>query len=65
MTEVIVRQNESFEKVLRRFKRKCQSAGIVSEMRKREHFDTPSVRRKKKDIFAARKLRKRLAEGNY
>jgi len=61
VTEVTVRQNEPFEKALRRFKRKCQIAGIVTEMRKREHFETPSVRRKKKDISAARKLRKRLS----
>lgn len=64
MTEVTIRPNEPFEKALRRFKRKCQTAGIVSELRKREHFETPSVRRKKKDISATLKLRKRIYDAN-
>jgi small subunit ribosomal protein S21 len=54
MSEVIVGNNESLENALRRFKRKCQRAGVLSEARKREHYEKPSVRRKKKSE-AARK----------
>lgn len=54
MSEVRVGENESLESALRRFKRKCQRAGVLSEVRKREHYEKPSVRRKKKSE-AARK----------
>jgi small subunit ribosomal protein S21 len=52
--EVKVGKNESLDSALRRFKRSCQRAGILSEVRKREHYEKPSVRRKKKSE-AARK----------
>ncbi|MDR1687070.1 MAG: 30S ribosomal protein S21 [Clostridiales bacterium] len=54
MSEVKLRENESLENALRRFKRNCAKAGIMGEVRKREHYDKPSVRRKKKSE-AARK----------
>jgi len=44
-TMVHVRDNESFEQALRRFKRKCEKAGILSEIKKRQHYEKPSVRR--------------------
>ena len=53
MSEVRVKENESLDSALRRFKRNCAKAGIM-EVRKREHYDKPSVRRKKKSE-AARK----------
>ncbi|MDR1531839.1 MAG: 30S ribosomal protein S21 [Clostridiales bacterium] len=56
MSEVKVRENESLESALRRFKKDCARAGIMGEVRKREHYDKPSVRRKKKSE-AARKRR--------
>ena len=46
--------NESLESALRRFKRQCAKSGVLSEIRKREHYEKPSVRRKKKSE-AARK----------
>jgi small subunit ribosomal protein S21 len=55
VTEVIVRDNESFESALRRFTRKVQEYGILSEARRREHFEKPSVRRKRKAIAKQRK----------
>ncbi|HHV19707.1 MAG TPA: 30S ribosomal protein S21 [Thermoanaerobacterales bacterium] len=59
MSEVKVGQNESLDNALRRFKRKCQRAGVLSEVRKREHYEKPSVRRKKKSEAARkRKYRK-------
>ncbi|NLW44363.1 MAG: 30S ribosomal protein S21 [Syntrophomonadaceae bacterium] len=59
MAEVKVGKNESLDSAIKRFKRSCQRAGIMQEMRKHEHYDKPSVRRKKK-AEAARKKRKRL-----
>ena len=54
MSEVRVKDNESLDSALRRFKRSCAKAGIMGEVRKREHYDKPSIRRKKKSE-AARK----------
>lgn len=54
MSEVRVKENESLDSALRRFKRNCAKAGIMGEVRKREHYDKPSVKRKKKSE-AARK----------
>ncbi len=55
MVEVVVSQNESFEAALKRFNRKVQQYGILSEARRRERYEKPSVRRKRK---AAAKRRK-------
>ena len=54
MSEIKVQKGESLDSALRRFKRSCQKAGVLSEVRKREHYEKPSVRRKKKSE-AARK----------
>ncbi len=54
MSEVKIGKNESLDSALRRFKKQCQRSGVLSEVRKREHYDKPSVRRKKKSE-AARK----------
>ena len=54
MAEIRVKDNESLDSALRRFKRSCAKAGVISEVRKREHYEKPSVRRKKKSE-AARK----------
>ncbi|NLO82671.1 MAG: 30S ribosomal protein S21 [Clostridiales bacterium] len=56
MSEVRIGENESFENALKRFKRQCARAGVLAEIRKREHYEKPSVRRKKKSE-AARKRR--------
>ncbi|MBR2340649.1 MAG: 30S ribosomal protein S21 [Eubacteriales bacterium] len=54
MAEVRVKENESLDSALRRFKRQCSKSGILAELRKREHYEKPSVKRKKKSE-AARK----------
>ena len=54
MSEVRIRENESLKSALRRFKRQCARAGVLAEVRKREHYEKPSVKRKKK-AEAARK----------
>ncbi len=54
MSSVVVKDGESLDSALRRFKRNCAKAGIMQEVRKREHYEKPSVKRKKKSE-AARK----------
>ena len=54
MSRIEVKPNEDLDSALRRFKRSCQKAGILQEIRKREHYEKPSVKRKKKSE-AARK----------
>jgi len=56
MSTVVIKDNETLDSALRRFKRDCAKAGIMGEIRKREHYDKPSVKRKKKSE-AARKRR--------
>jgi len=55
VTEVRVGDNEPFESALKRFNKKVQQDGILSEARRREHFEKPSVRRKKKEATKRRK----------
>lgn len=55
MAEVTLDERESFESLLRRFNRKVQQEGILSEIRRREHYEKPSVRRKKKEAAKRRK----------
>ena len=43
MSEIRVRENESLESALRRFKRQCARSGVIAEVRKREHYEKPSV----------------------
>ncbi|MDR0404300.1 MAG: 30S ribosomal protein S21 [Oscillospiraceae bacterium] len=54
MSEIIIKDNESIDSALRRFKKQCSRAGVISEARKREAYEKPSVKRKKKSE-AARK----------
>lgn len=57
MVETKVRKNESIEDALRRFKRSVAKSGTLAELKKRKHYEKPSVKRKKKSE-AARKKRK-------
>ena len=59
MSEVRVKEGESLENALKRFKRSCAKAGVQAEVRKRECYESPSVKRRKKSE-AARKNKKRL-----
>ena len=54
MSEIKVGENETLENALRRFKKKCARSGVISEVKKREHYEKPSVKKKKKSE-AARK----------
>ncbi len=60
MTKVVVKDGEPLEKALKRFKKKVGAAGILKDVRKREHYIKPSVRRKEKQL-AAEKRRRRSA----
>lgn len=62
MPVVQVREEESFENALRRFKRKVEKAGVLTELRKRQHFEKPSVKRKRKVMQARKKILRKLAE---
>lgn len=58
LSEVKVGKNESLESALRRFKRQIQKAGVLSEARRHEHYEKPSVRKKKKSEAARKKKSK-------
>jgi small subunit ribosomal protein S21 len=53
------RDGESFEQLLKRFKKQCEKAGVLSEVRKREHFEKPSMSRKKKSLAAQKRIMKK------
>lgn len=57
-SEIRIGENETLENALRRFKRSCAKSGVLSEVRKREHYEKPSVKRKKKAEAARRKKKK-------
>lgn len=57
---VRVRENDTFESALRRFKKQVERAGILSEIKKREHYEKPSVKRKKKMLAARKRALKKV-----
>jgi len=58
VTKVIVEPDESFESALKRFKKQCEKAGLLS-VKKRQHYEKPSVRRKRKALAARKKAKRR------
>ncbi len=69
MPAIIIRDGESFESALKRFKKQCERTGILSEIKKREHYEKPSVKRKKKILAAKKralkKMRRMIEKGLY
>ena len=63
MSNVTMGENESFESLLRRFTRKVQQDGILSEVRHREYFEKPSIKRKRKAAANKRKSARALRKG--
>ena len=61
MPIVHVREEESFENALRRFKRKCEKADVLTELKKRQHFEKPSVKRKRKEAKRKKNARTQTA----
>jgi len=60
VAEVVAQGNESFESLLKRFNRKVQQGGILAEARRREHYEKPSVKRKRKGAAKRRKSARAL-----
>jgi small subunit ribosomal protein S21 len=60
MPSIRVRESDSFENALKKFKKQCEKEGILSEIKKREHYDKPSVKKKKKALAARKKAAKRV-----
>ena len=58
MSQVKVKENESLDSAIRRFKRQCARSGVLAELRKREHYEKPSVKRKKKSEAARKRKSK-------
>ena len=62
VTQILIRDGESFEGAIKRFTRKVQQDGVLSEAKRRQHYEPPSVKRKRKAENRARKARKALAK---
>ena len=63
MPKVKVREKDNFEQSLRRFKKACEKQGVLSEIKKREFYEKPSVARKKKAISARKRAQKKTRRG--
>jgi small subunit ribosomal protein S21 len=59
LTKVVVEPDETFESALKRFKKQCEKAGLLSELKKRLHYEKPSARRKRKALAARKKAKRR------
>ncbi len=60
MPVIKIRDSEPFEVAMKRFKKQCEKAGILSELKRREYYDKPSVRKKKKAAAARKRALKKL-----
>ncbi len=58
MSEIRIKENESIDSALKRFKKQCAKSGVLSELRKREHYEKPSVKKKKKSEAARKRKNK-------
>ena len=63
MPGVRINEGESFENALKRFKKQCEKAGVLSEVRKRESYEKPSVKKKKKALAARKRALKKVRKG--
>jgi small subunit ribosomal protein S21 len=59
MPIVKIREGEGFDSAIRRFKKQCEKAGILTEVRKREHYEKPSVKKKRKALAAVKRAEKK------
>ncbi|MBS1237774.1 MAG: ribosomal protein S21p [Deltaproteobacteria bacterium] len=60
MPSIRVRESDSFENALRKFKKQCEREGVLSDIKKREHYEKPSVKKKKKALAARKKALKKV-----
>ena len=61
MPSIRIKENEPFDVALRRFRRVCERAGIMAEVRKREHYEKPTAARKRKAVAAIKRHQRRRA----
>ncbi len=61
MPEIRVKENEPFDVALRRFKRSCEKAGVLTEVRRREYYEKPTTVRKRKAAAAVKRHLKKLS----
>ncbi len=59
MPLVRIKEDEPFESALRRFKKQCEKSGVLTEFRRREHYEKPSARKKRKALAARKKAQRR------
>ena len=64
MPHIKVKENEPFDVALRRFKRSCEKAGVLAEVRKREHYEKPTTVRKRAAAAAVKRHLKKLSREN-
>ena len=64
MPNVRVKENEPFEIALRRFKRSCEKAGVLAEVRRRECYEKPTAERKRKAAAAVKRHLKKVVREN-
>ena len=60
MSEIHIKEGENIDSAMKRFKRSCAKAGVLAEVRKREHYESPSVKRRKKSEAARKNKNKRF-----
>ena len=60
MPGIKIKESESFENTLKRFKKQCEKTGILSEIRKGEHFEKPSLKKKRKALAAKKRVMKKM-----
>lgn len=58
VSEIVILDDENFDRALKRFKKKCERAGILADLRRHRHYEKPSERRKRKESMASRKGRR-------
>jgi small subunit ribosomal protein S21 len=65
MPSVKIKENEPFDIAIRRFKRACEKAGVLAEVRRREFYEKPTSERKRKGAAAVKRHLKKLARERY
>ncbi|MCF8104095.1 MAG: 30S ribosomal protein S21 [Desulfohalobiaceae bacterium] len=65
MPGIIVGDNDNFDFALRKFKKQCEKSGILSELKKRQHYEKPSIQKKKKEAAARKRLMKKFRKSRW
>ena len=65
MPVIKIRDNEPFEVAMKRFKKQCEKAGVLSELKRREYYDKPSIRKKKKAAAARKRALKKIRRSGH